>query len=256
MVDRGRTLATARAVLRLLDYLMAEPDGLTTGEVARRIGKSASTTRYLLNSLCQEGFGIRDGQRYRATPSIQRVGSFPKEVIGHVHEEHLDNALSELSQRTRQRAYLAMIDPAPEVVEVHGHQGQPVMPGVGANIKEQLHGLAIGKVLLASLPDEAVQAYVAEQGLQAFTRATIVDPVRLSDELRRVRAVGYGLDLNERVEGFCCIAAPLFDTSGQLAGAIGVSATSKTFAGAGPSLIEAVTAVARLSPISALTTGV
>jgi DNA-binding IclR family transcriptional regulator len=70
-VERGRSLATARAVLRVLDLLLAEPDGLTTAEVARMIGKSPSTARYLLSSLCQEGFGIRDGQRYLPAPSIQ-----------------------------------------------------------------------------------------------------------------------------------------------------------------------------------------
>jgi hypothetical protein len=104
-------------------------------------------------------------------------------------------------------------------------------------------------VLLANLAEAATQAYVEEQGLHAFTRATIVEPGALLDELSRVRSVGYGLDLEERVEGFCCVAAPLFDTSGKFAGAIGVSTTPKVFSVAGPSLIETVTAIARLSPV-------
>jgi transcriptional regulator of acetoin/glycerol metabolism len=91
-----------------------------------------------------------------------------------------------------------------------------------------------------------VEAYVVEQGLHAFTRATIVEPGPLLDELSRVRSVGYGLDLEERAEGFCCVAAPFLDTSGKLAGAIGVSTTSKAFSVVGPSLIDSVTAIGRL----------
>jgi DNA-binding IclR family transcriptional regulator len=250
-VAQGRSLATARAVLQILDDLLAEPDGLTTSEVARLIGKTPSTTRYLLNSLCQEGFGFRSGQRYWAAPSIQRVSSSATVANGHIPQEHMEDALAELSKRTRQRAYLAQADPEAEIADVLGHQGQPILPGVGPSIKRQLHALAIGKVLLANLPEGAVQAYVEGHGLHAFTRATIVEPDPLLLELRQVRSVGYGLDLEECTEGFCCVAAPLFDTSGKFAGAIGVSATSKTFSSAGPSLIEAVTAVARLSPVPA-----
>lgn len=244
-MGNARSLATARAVLRLLDCLLAEPDGLTTSEVARMIGKSTATTRYLLNSLCQEGFGVRDGQRYLPAPSIQRVGSSASGGTGHPPEQQLRDALSEVSKRTRQRAYLAVADPDTEIVDVLGHQGQPVLPGVRPTIKRQLHALAIGKVLLANLPEEAAHAYVEEQGLHAFTSATIVDPGRLFADLRQVRLRGYGLDLDERVEGFCCVAAPVFDQSGRLAGALGISATSKAFTGARDTLVRTVTEVAR-----------
>lgn len=240
----GRSLATAQAVLQLLDQLLAKPQGLTTVELARVTGKSPSTTRYLLNSLCREGFAIREGQRYWPTPSIQRVGSSPAKASDAIPQVRPQDTLVELSKRSRHRAYLALANPGTEIVDVLGHQGQPVMPGVGPSIKRQLHALAIGKVLLANLPEESVQAYVEEQGLHPFTDATIVEPKGLLQELQRVRDLGYGLDLEECVEGFCCVAAPLFDTSGELAGVIGVSTTSKTFTLAGPSLIQTVTAVA------------
>ena len=245
-MERGRSLATARAVLRVLDLLLAEPDGLTTAEVARMIGKTPSTARYLLSSLCQESFAIRVGQRYWPAPSMQRVRSSPTETDGLTPQVRLQDALSELSKRTRQRAYLALPNPGAEIVDVLGHQGQPILPGVGPAIKRELHALALGKVLLANLAEADVEAYVVEEGLHAFTRATIVEPGALLDELSRVRSLGYGLDLEERVEGFCCVAAPFLDTSGKLAGTIGVSTTSKAFSVVGPSLIDSVTAIGRL----------
>jgi len=245
-VERGRSLATARSVLRVLDLLLAEPDGLTTAEVARMIGKSPSTARYLLSSLCQEAFAIRIGQRYSAAPSMQRVGSSATQTDGLTPQVRMQDALSELSKRTRQRAYLALPNPEAEIVDVLGHQGQPVLPGVRPGIKRELHALALGKVLLANLAEADVEAYVAEHGLHAFTRATIVEPGALLDELARVRSLGYGLDLEERVEGFCCVAAPFLDSTGKLAGTIGVSTTSKAFSVVGPSLIDSVTAIGRL----------
>lgn len=63
----GRSLKTARAVLRVLRFLAANPAGVRTDDVARYLDKSAATASYLLNSLCQEGYAARDPRdgRYR-----------------------------------------------------------------------------------------------------------------------------------------------------------------------------------------------
>lgn len=63
----GRSLRTARAVLRVVRLLAERPEGVRVEEVAGFLGKSPWTARYLLNSLCQEGFAERDpaSARYR-----------------------------------------------------------------------------------------------------------------------------------------------------------------------------------------------
>jgi DNA-binding IclR family transcriptional regulator len=57
----GRSLKTAAEALAALRFLGAAPAGITAEALGTEIGKSAATARYLLNTLCQEGYAVRDG---------------------------------------------------------------------------------------------------------------------------------------------------------------------------------------------------
>ncbi|NMO93952.1 IclR family transcriptional regulator [Actinomycetospora sp. TBRC 11914] len=57
----GRSLKTAAEALSALRYLGSAPGGVTAEELGVELGKSAATARYLLNTLCQEGYARREG---------------------------------------------------------------------------------------------------------------------------------------------------------------------------------------------------
>ena len=57
----GRSLKTAAEALSALRILGDNPAGITADVLAVALGKSAATARYLLNTLCQEGFAVREG---------------------------------------------------------------------------------------------------------------------------------------------------------------------------------------------------
>ncbi|MEJ2863188.1 IclR family transcriptional regulator domain-containing protein [Actinomycetospora flava] len=61
-VSGGRSLKTAAEALAALRFLGAAEEGATAEALAAELGKSTATARYLLNTLCQEGFAIRDGR--------------------------------------------------------------------------------------------------------------------------------------------------------------------------------------------------
>ena len=58
----GRSLKTAAEALAALRFLGAAPGGVTAEALGARLGKSAATARYLLNTLCQEGYARREGR--------------------------------------------------------------------------------------------------------------------------------------------------------------------------------------------------
>src|SRR4030081_2326277 len=67
---RRRCLKTAAEVLQAL-CIVGDTAGVTARELGERLGKSTVTARYLLNTLCQEGFvhrGSRGVYRLRPTP--------------------------------------------------------------------------------------------------------------------------------------------------------------------------------------------
>jgi DNA-binding IclR family transcriptional regulator len=243
---RGRRgLSTAREVLRVLAFLQAHPEGARADEVARVVGKSTSTAYYLLVSLCEEGFAVhdRDG-RYRIDTRAQALAVEPDmEPLPDTGAR----AVEALFARTRKRSYFGVVRAgAIEIAVVRGRQGVAKMPGLGTQIRENAHALAMGKVVLARLPEAALARY-ARRGLPAYTPGTITDPLALAADLERVRQQGYAVDREEFDQDFCCVAAPALDARGRLRGVLGLSTTVRAFDREHEALAEAVSNIVRNS---------
>lgn len=70
---------------------------------------------------------------------------------------------------------------------------------------------AVGKVLLAYLPEADVDEIWNNSSIEQKTEFTITDPVSLKRELELIRSRGYALDNEENELGIRCIAVPVFD---------------------------------------------
>jgi DNA-binding IclR family transcriptional regulator len=87
-----------------------------------------------------------------------------------------------------------------------------------------LHVTAVGKVFLAADGADAASAYAHRAGLARLTEATIVDPLKLAEELALVRMRGFALDREEAEKGVACIGAGIHDDEGRLVAGLSVSA--------------------------------
>jgi acetyl-CoA synthetase len=235
-----RGLNAARSALRVLALLVDKPEGVRAAEVAEAVGKSVSTAYYLLDSLSEEGFAVRD-----ATTGTFRLARYP-----YRDDESEDQTtggawgLDELHLRTHKRSYLAVVrHGAIEIAGVRGRQGMPKVEGLGTRITDAAHALALGKVVLALLPEPARRRYGA-RGLKALTHATVTSPDELMAELREVRHNGYAVDREEFAIDFCSVAAPVLAPDGHFVAALGVSARTKAFDEQRNSLISVVREVA------------
>jgi DNA-binding IclR family transcriptional regulator len=81
------------------------------------------------------------------------------------------------------------------------------MPSLGT--RWPAHATSTGKVLLAHLPDAALDSLL-ETPLEAATPRTIIDPVALRRELARVRSRGWALATEELEAGFVAVGAPIW----------------------------------------------
>lgn len=226
-VEAGRTLKTARAVLRVLSLLEQAPAGLSVADVAEHLARSTSTAGNLLNTLCAEGYAVRD-ERTACYYAVYRPAPAPATTA-----EAIDLAvLDELYGRTGERAYLATVEDDRIVVQdTRGRQGLPMVPGLRPTIRGEAHALAVGKAVLAHRGAEASRAYHDAHGLRAFTARTITDVEALERDLREVRARGAAGDDEEYAEGFSCLAAPLHGADGTLLGALALSLPARRYAG-------------------------
>jgi acetyl-CoA synthetase len=219
-------------VLRVFALLLARPAGVRADEVAKELGKSVSTAYYLLTSLCEEGFAVHESKGvYRPARGLEELTAAVGENAHPTHPLHegLAGSVDELFLRTRKRSYLGVVKAGRiEIVAFAGRQGVPRMPGLGSEIRDSAHALAMGKVVLSLLSANALSRYMA-RGLTAFTPQTIISPTDLAAELARARDDGYAVDREEFDENFCCIAAPIFDARGRFVAALGMSMTANVF---------------------------
>jgi acetyl-CoA synthetase len=223
-----RGLSTARSALQVTWLLARAPDGVRADEVAELLGKSTSTAYNFLASLCDERVAVR-----RAGGVHQLAPEFRHAVAGGIDDaaamEDLSGVVEDLLARTHKRSYAAVVRGGVlRVVVERGLQGMPRLPGLSPEIRDNAHALALGKVVLALSPDEAVDRYVA-LGLRPFTPDTITSPDELRDELRAIRRTGIATECEEFDGDFCCIAAPILDGHRHFLGAVGISMSRRAF---------------------------
>ena len=81
----------------------------------------------------------------------------------------------------------------------------------------------MGRVLLAGLPDDELQARLAQQPPTRFTEYTATDLPTLLARIREARQQGWCLVNQELEEGLISLAAPLTDRSGRTVAALNIS---------------------------------
>jgi DNA-binding IclR family transcriptional regulator len=223
-----RGLSTARSALQVTWLLARAPDGVRADEVAELLGKSVSTAYNVLASLCDEHVAVR-----RSGGVYQLASEFRHVVAGGIDDAaamgDLSGIVEDLLARTHKRAYAAVVRGGVlRVVIERGLQGMPRLPGMSPEIRDNAHALALGKVVLALSPAEAVDRYLA-LGLRYFTPNTITSADELRAELRTIRRTGVAIEREEFDGDFCCIAAPILDARRQFLGAVGISMSRRAF---------------------------
>jgi DNA-binding IclR family transcriptional regulator len=221
-------LSTARSALQVTWLLARSSDGVRADEVAETLHKSVSTAYNVLASLCDEGVAIRRaGGVYGLAPEFRHIvaGGVEDEVALH----DLSGVVESLLARTHKRAYAAVVRAGVlRIVIERGLQGMPKLPGMDPIIRDNAHALALGKVVLALSPPEAIDRYV-DNGLRPFTPNTITGPAELRAELKAIRRTGVAIEREEFDGDFCCLAAPILDERRRFLGAVGISMSRRAF---------------------------
>lgn len=82
-------------------------------------------------------------------------------------------------------------------------------PGIGS--RAPAHCTALGKAILAFLPEERLQLFFQSAAMTRMTPNTVTDANRLYEQLEAIRQRGCATDEEELCIGLRCIAVPIFD---------------------------------------------
>jgi len=88
---------------------------------------------------------------------------------------------------------------------------------------EPLNSSSVGKCLLAFSPSELTEKILKRMAYPRFTEKTITDENELRKELEKIKKDGYAVDDGEISEEIKCVAAPIFNHTGEVIYSIGIS---------------------------------
>jgi DNA-binding IclR family transcriptional regulator len=208
-------LARACQVLRLF---ASSEELLSSSAVARKLKMPRTTVLRILHTLAAERLLQRRGFDFTASTEL-RTGL--RSMADNAIRAAAIPVLEEVSQITGESTHLALLSGHKAVV-VETRDGPNTCAGAWTRKPVELHGSAVGKVLLAFGPASELEALQAAP-LAALTRRTLTSFEALKTECSRVSRQGYALDNEENEEGTRCLAAPVWGAGGVLVGAVGVS---------------------------------
>ncbi|MCA9859405.1 MAG: IclR family transcriptional regulator [Thermomicrobiales bacterium] len=204
----------------LLDVL-EQNDPLTLTELSKQLATNKVTALRILANLQARGYVERDDLgRYSLGLRLLELGlrkSAATDLRSVAHP-----ILRELRDRFDETVNLGIPDGAGilyiDILE--SSLGLRMAATVGA--RDDIHSTAIGKAIASNWDDNRL-ARVLSMPLHPKTARTITNAAQLSLELDTVRGRGYSVDNEENETGARCIGAPVFDHTGDCAGAISVS---------------------------------
>jgi len=107
-------------------------------------------------------------------------------------------------------------------------------------ILESLHCTALGKAISAYMPWETVESILRLKGMPRRTDETIANRAEFRRELEKIRKKGVAYDEEEFERGAWCVAAPVFDFTGEVVAALSLSAPLSRAAGRQEEITRAV----------------
>jgi IclR family acetate operon transcriptional repressor len=220
--DPGR-LSSVRNAARLLKEFSGVDKQLGVTELSDRLGLGKSTVHRLLATLAEERLLERDAAsgRYRLGLGIYELGAV---VTAHVdlHEAALP-AMVGLRQRTGETVQVSVLDGL-EVVYVE-RLDSPHTLRIFSRVGHRLPAPATssGKVLLAGLPPQTLDARLKQWRPVAMTPNTITDEQALRDELQLVARRGWAENVEEGEIGVASVGAPIRGIDGSVAAAVSVA---------------------------------
>lgn len=219
MSDFVQSLERGLAVIRAFG---ADDPELTLSDVARRTDLTRAAARRFLLTLVELGYVRTDGKHFALTPRVLELGYayLSSLSLPEIAEPHLER----LAAQVRESSSVSVLD-GDEIVYVGRVPTSRIMRvAINVGTRFPAYATSMGRVLLAALSDEALDAYLARADVRPLTERAISAPEPLRAELERVREQGWALVDQELEEGLRSIAAPIHDSAGRVVAAVNVSA--------------------------------
>ena len=210
----------------ILDLLGKGKQTYSISDLASELDLPKPTVHRMLTTFCRFGYVNQDeiSKEYRLGFQLVELGQAVLDRID-VRKE-AEPCLHRLAARVQETVHLAILDEheivyLEKVERMDDPKGLRMASRVGMRIFA--HCCAVGKVLLAFLPDKRKTEILSEKGLPRLTENTISDIERMLEHLTVVEQQGYAVDDEENEVGIRCVAAPVRNDRGKVIAGISIS---------------------------------
>lgn len=201
-----------RAARRSLEIIeaVAEGDGLSLSELARRVELPKSTAHSLVQTLAGDGFLERapGGGTYVLGPRMLRLlGRLPDQFeLPRVARPMMET----LVERVQETAILGVRSGTSIVYVEQVEAPQYIRYAAPLGEARPLYSSSIGKLFTAAMSADELDELLNEIAPTRFTDVTTIDAEAITAESRQVAAQGYALNRGETIDGVVAIAAPIY----------------------------------------------
>ena len=206
----------------ILDLYRKTRNPLGISEMAASLGLARTTVHGLVSTLEKKGFLKKDPatRKYRLGFALYELGAIQ---MSHLEiNQHAAAPLQKLANHLNRICSIAIWDRNSIIVTMtirpQGHESTTRQFGP----RLPAYCTALGKAMLAYMPEPDQKAYLDATELVAYTPHTITDRKKLEKDLILIKERGYAINRQEVIHQRVSLSAPVLGSGGTLAGAVGV----------------------------------
>ena len=201
--------------------------GLTLSALSQQLNLPKNAVFRITQTMLARGYLDRDAKtlEFFITPKLMRLAT-ARSSRKSLPEISLE-VMKGLRDETRETIQLGILSGVEGVIISQVEGLEPLRIVVDIGLRFPLHCNAPGKILLAHMPIAERKRMIKQMDFEPRTSRTITDPIKLHLECERVLDLGYSIDYAEGNEGIYCIAGPIMNPDGTLAGALWITGPAK-----------------------------
>jgi IclR family KDG regulon transcriptional repressor len=207
----------------IINTLAETRSKLSVTELAVLLRLHKSTAHRLLMVLESNRFVERDEDsgKYHLGSRIMELGLCVLSRLDacEIAKPYLRNLVEEIGET----AHMGVLRDGEVVSVVNVESSQTLRTPVTVGTRTPVHCTSLGKAILAFGSPDAIDIYLRDGTLKAYTPNSITSVRRFREELRAIQIRGYAIDNEEREEGLRCVGAPVRNNDGEVIAAISIA---------------------------------
>lgn len=220
-----QSLERGLAVIRAFD---ASTPQLTLSDVARATGLTRAAARRFLLTLVDLGYVRTDGRLFTLSPRVLELGYayLSSMSLPEVAQPHLKRLVAQVHESSS----VSVLDGDDVVYVARVATSRIMAVSITVGTRFPAYAASMGRVLLAGLDPEDLEAYLARVELRPITRRTVSSVATLRATLERIRTQGWAIVDQELEDGLRAVAVPLRNRTGAVVAAMNISTHSTRMA--------------------------